>query len=84
MSYSESSRNGRMGYLTGEIAGRDASISHRQKKECIFDPSHFRRLGLHEAIFKGFDGEMVIGPTKIYLKPYWKERSESYFQQERR
>jgi len=33
-------------------------------------------------IFKGFDGERVIGPAKIYLKPYWKERSTSYFQEE--
>ena len=53
-----------MGYLTGQIAGRDASISrslsHHPKKEYIFDPSDFRRLRLHEAIFKGFDGERVI------------------------
>jgi len=28
----------------------------------VFDPSQFRRLRLHEAIFKGFDGESVIGP----------------------
>ena len=35
-----------------------------------------------EAIFKGFDGERVIGPAKIYLKPYWKERNESYFQEQ--
>ena len=65
---------------------RDASISrslsHQQKKEYIVDLSDFRRLRLHEAIFKGFDGESVIGPAKIYLKPYWKERSVSYFQEE--
>ena len=42
----------------------------------------FRRLRLHEAIFKGFDGERVIGPAKIYLKPYWKEREVSYFEEE--
>jgi len=48
----------------------------------VFDPSDFRRLKLHEAIFKGFDGESVIGPAKIYLKPYWKERGVSYFQEE--
>jgi len=86
VSYSESSRDARMGYLTGQIAGRDASISrslsHHQKKEYIFDPSDFRRLRLHEAIFKGFDGESVIGPVKIFLKPYWKERGVSYFQEE--
>ncbi|NIN00733.1 MAG: hypothetical protein GTO24_22405 [candidate division Zixibacteria bacterium] len=23
-----------------------------------------------EAIFKGFDGESVIGPARVYLKPY--------------
>ncbi len=28
----------------------------------IFDSSDFRRLRLHEAIFKGFDGERVIRP----------------------
>ena len=49
----------------------------------VFDPSDFRRLRLHEAIFKGFDGESVIGPAKIFLKPYWKERGVSYFQEER-
>ena len=44
----------------------------------VFDPSDFRRLRLHEAIFKGFDGEsVIIGPAKIYLKPYWKERGAS-------
>ena len=43
-----------MGNLTGQIAGRDASISrsrsHHPKKEYIFDPSDFRRLRLHETI----------------------------------
>jgi hypothetical protein len=74
VSYSESSRDARMGYLTGQIPGRDASISrslsHHLKKECIFDPSDFRHLRLHEAIFKSFDGERVIGPARVYLKPY--------------
>ena len=37
---------------------------------------------LHEAIFKGFDGERVIGPARVYLKPYWKERGVSYFEEE--
>ena len=85
VSYSESSRDARMGYLTGQIAGRDASISrslsHHPKKEYIFDPSDFRRLRLHEAIFKGFDGERVIGPVRVYLKPYWKDRGVSYFEE---
>jgi hypothetical protein len=88
VSYSESSRDARMGYLTGQIAGRDAnisrSLSHHQRKEYIFGPSDFRRLRPHEAIFKGFDGERVIGPAKIYLKPYWKERGISYFEEEGR
>jgi len=35
---------------------------------------------LHEAIFKGFDGERVIGPVRVYLKPYWKDRDVSYFE----
>ena len=56
--------------------------SHHPKKEYIFDPSDFRRLRLHEAIFKGFDGESVIGPVKIFLKPYWKARGVSYFEEE--
>jgi hypothetical protein len=30
-------------------------------------------------ILKGFNGERVIGPAKIYLKPYWKKRGVSYF-----
>jgi len=68
VSYSESSRDARMGYLTGQIAGRDASISrslsHHPKKEYIFDPSDFRRLRVHEAIFKGFDGESVNRPCQ--------------------
>ena len=85
VSYSESSRDARMGYLTGQIAGRDASISrslsHHPKKEYIFDPSDFRRLKLHETIFKGFDGERVIGPVRVYLKPYWKDRGVSYFEE---
>jgi len=76
-----------MGYLTGQIAGRDASISrslsHHAKKEYIFDPSDFRRLRLHEAIFKGFDGQSVIGPARVFLKPYWKARGVSYFEEER-
>jgi hypothetical protein len=74
-----------MVYLTGQIAGRDASISrslsHHPKKEYIFDPSDFRRLRLHEAIFKGFDGEQVIGPVRVYLKPYWNDRAVSYFEE---
>jgi hypothetical protein len=36
-----------------------------------------------EAIFKGFDSERVIGPAKVYLKPYWKQRQVSYFEEER-
>jgi len=44
--------------------------------------SEFRRLRLHEAIFKGFDGERVIGPARVDLKPYWKERGGSYFEEE--
>jgi len=34
-------------------------------------------------ILKGFDGERLIGPAKIFLKPYWKEWGVSYFQEER-
>jgi hypothetical protein len=42
----------------------------------------FRLLRLHEAIFKGFYGHSIIGPAKISLRPYWKERRKYYFQQE--
>jgi hypothetical protein len=31
-----------------------------------------------------FDAERVIGPAKIFLKPYWKERGVSYFEEEGR
>jgi len=73
VSYSESSRD----------ASISRSLSHHPKKEYIFDPSDFRRLKLHEAVFKGFDGERVIGPVRVYLKPYWKDRAVSYFEDRR-
>jgi hypothetical protein len=53
----------------------------RQRKASYSDPSDFRRLKLHEAIFKGFDGERVIGPASLFLKPYWKDRGVSYFEE---
>jgi hypothetical protein len=28
-----------------------------------------------------FYGERVINPAKIFLKPYWKERGGSYFEE---
>ena len=34
-----------------------------------------------EAIFKGFYGERVIGPVRVYLKPYWKARGVPYFEE---
>lgn len=37
---------------------------------------------LSEAIFKGRDGEPAIGPARLYLKPYWKQRGVSYFHEE--
>jgi hypothetical protein len=36
----------------------------------IFDSLDFRGLRLQEVIFKSFDGESVIGPARVYLKPY--------------
>jgi hypothetical protein len=32
---------------------------------------------------KDFDGERVIGPVRVYLKPYWKDRAVSYFEEGR-
>ena len=28
----------------------------------------------------GLDFEQVIGPLRVYLKPYWKDRGVSYFE----
>ena len=47
----------------------------------IFDSLDFRRQRLQEAIFKGFDGESVIGSAQVYLKPYWKDKGVSYFEE---
>jgi len=35
-----------------------------------------------QAIFKGFDGERVIGPARVYFKHYWKKRGVSYFHED--
>jgi hypothetical protein len=62
------------------MAGPFEKEPTRQRKASYSDPSDFRRLRLHEAIFKGFDGERVIGPVRVFLKPYWKARGVSYFE----
>jgi len=66
-----------------EAAGISVSL-------CPIDPS---RLGIKrqslcprrlwgEVGSLGFDGESVIGPARVYLKPYWRERRVSYFEGE--
>jgi len=44
------------------MAGPFQSESTRQRKASYSDPSDFRRLKLHEATFKGFDGKRATGP----------------------
>ena len=72
----------RLVFVSNELLSVVVSFCQTPDNGYIFDPSDFRRLRLHEAIFKGFDGESVIGPAKIFLKPYWKERGISYFEEE--
>jgi hypothetical protein len=82
-SRSESARAA-FSFLDGRIlsaernqVGESHSVSPR--REHLFPPRAFTSLEINQAIVKAFDGERVLDPTYVYLKPMHQDPNGSWF-----
>jgi hypothetical protein len=57
--------------------GESTSVSPR--REHLFPPRAFTSLRLNQAIVKAFDGERVLDPWHVYLKPIHQDPNVSWF-----
>jgi TraM recognition site of TraD and TraG len=84
-SVSESANGGSgYSYVDGKfLAGGDVSLgestSVQLTREAMFDPREFTMLRLNQSIAKIFDGRQVLSPRYLYLKPYYGNPNESWF-----
>jgi hypothetical protein len=59
--------------------GESTTVSPR--REHLFPPRAFTSLCLNQAIVKAFDGERVLEPWHVYLKPFHQDPNVSWFVQ---
>lgn len=60
--------------------GESTTVSPR--REHLFPPRAFTTLRINQAIVKAFDGERVLDPSYVYLKPIHKDPNVSWFAQD--
>jgi hypothetical protein len=75
--------------MDGKILAADSdqvgqSSTVTRQREHLFPPRCFTTLGLHQAIVKAFDGEEVLPPWLVYLKPVHENPNVSWFDQKGR
>ena len=82
---SESGHDSRVSYLTGKPVADKAHIStsksYSQQRDYRFDVKTFTELRNAQSITLAYDGLDPLPPTFCYLKPYFNNVNNSYFQQ---
>ena len=82
---SESGHDSRVSYLTGRPLADKAHIStsktYSQQRDYRFDMKTFTELRNAQSITLAYDGLDPLPPMFCYLKPYFNDVNQSYFQQ---
>src|SRR5262249_5963099 len=76
-------------FLDGKLLSAErhqvgASTTVSPRREHLFPPRAFTSLRLNQAIVKAFDGERVLDPWYVYLKPIHQDPNQSWFGPARR
>jgi hypothetical protein len=83
-SRNETVRQSAYSFLDGKILSADAgsvgeSTNYSYRREHVFPARVFTSLKLNQAVAKVFDGERVLEPTILYLKPVYSDPNASWF-----
>jgi type IV secretory system conjugative DNA transfer VirD4/TraG family protein len=82
---SESGHDAHVSLLTGNALSHRANItaskSYHTQADYRFDMKTFTELRNAQSVVVGYDGLNPIPPTFCYLKPYYNDPNQSYFEQ---
>lgn len=85
---SESGQDARISVLTGRAAAHKSTIStsksYAVQRDYVFEAKVFAELRNAQAIVLAYDGFNPRPPTYCYLKPFYLDRTQTYFEQVRR
>jgi hypothetical protein len=84
----ENAQDAGVSMLTGRTTSRRSTISatktYRVDRQPVFEAKTFAELQNAQAIVLAYDGLNPLPPTRCYLKPYYLDPNESYFEQRER
>jgi len=84
-SISETGQDAGVSVFTGRATAHHATIgtskSYNVQRDFVFEPKVFSELKNAQAIVLAYDGLNPWPPTYCYLKPYYLDKSTSYFEQ---
>lgn len=84
-SISENGQDTRVSVLTGRATAHKATISasksYNVQRDWVFEPKIFSELKNAQSIVLAYDGLNPLPPTFCYLKPYYLDPNETYFEQ---
>jgi TraM recognition site of TraD and TraG len=84
-SMSESGQDGGVSMLTGSATAHKATIgtskSYNVQRDFVFEAKVFAELKNAQAIVLAYDGLNPHPPTYCYLKPYYLDPNDTYFEQ---
>ncbi len=84
-SISENGQDARVSVLTGRATAHKATISasksYSVQRDWVFEPKIFSELKNAQSIVLAYDGLNPLPPTFCYLKPYYLDPNETYFEQ---
>jgi hypothetical protein len=84
-SFSENGQDAGVSVLTGRATAHRATLStskgYNLQRDFVFEPKIFAELKNAQAIVLAYDGFNPHPPTYCYLKPYYHDPNESYFEQ---
>jgi argonaute-like protein implicated in RNA metabolism and viral defense len=69
------------GRATAHKATISASKSYNVQRDWVFEPKIFSELKNAQSIVLAYDGLNPLPPTFCYLKPYYLDPNETYFEQ---
>jgi hypothetical protein len=86
--FSESGQDAAISMWNGRSVAEKSSVTasktYSVQKDNIFEPRVFTELKNAQSIVLGYDGSNPIPPTFCFLKPYYLDQRESYFEQARK
>ena len=81
---SESGQEAHVNIFTGRTMAPRTSVtaskSYSVQRDLIFEPRAFMELKNGQAIVLAYDGVTPLPPTYCYLKPYYLDPNQSYFE----